>query len=92
MSRIAGVIVGVVLCGLVPAIIVGVALNSRQTQFALNLPGAGHGFGNLCAGMVVLVLGGALGGVLGARWAVRSGTRGEQDTEQPPQRGAQGSE
>jgi len=89
MRRIAGTLIGFAVCGLLPAVLLSIALNSRETQLRLNLPGADHGFGNLFVAVWVLLLGGALGGYFGARWGVRSGTQEDQDAEHRPQRGDQ---
>ncbi|HYT89566.1 MAG TPA: hypothetical protein VEL76_12740 [Gemmataceae bacterium] len=83
MSRIAGMIIGAILCGLIPAIGIGAALGNRQTQIALGLPGAAHGFGNVFPTLAVLVLGGTLGGMLGWKWGARARHGMGPDAELP---------
>src|SRR5262245_33999210 len=86
-----GMAVGVVLCGLLPAVVVAVALGiivpNMEPQLRRNLEGA-HGFGTLAIAVCVFWVGAAVGAILGVRWESRSRAREVRGAE--PQSQAEG--
>jgi hypothetical protein len=84
-------LIGVVLCGLVPAIVVGWAFGglNAQKQAELGLPGGDHGFGVVFVAFCMFALGGTLGAVvavLGALLGSHLGMRAGQGAEGAHQR------
>ena len=85
MKPILGRLIGFLLCGLIPAIVVlwafsALGINASK-QAKWGLPGGGHGFGDAFVALCVLGLGGSVGAILGARLASRFGTRVEREAD-----------